>query len=218
MEVPTKPDFALENTGSAEGQTLLTVTDAAKNKIASVLATQDPPVHALRISSPFRGKYSMNLEPEGKPDLDDTVLHFEGFDVYIDPASVSLVEGATVDWVETFGGGGFQFTNPNDKPKRPEPKPVPEGAEGDRWRRIQEVLDEEINPAVAGHGGYISLIDVQGDTVFVEMGGGCQGCAMSRMTLKQGVERVLKTHFPEIDEILDVTDHAGGRNPYYTAS
>lgn len=214
MSIPMSPELSLD--APAGTPQLLTITDAAKNKIASVLGGQDPPVHALRVSSPFRGKYSMNLEPEGKPDLDDTVLHFDGFDVYIDAASVSLVEGASVDWVETFGGGGFQFTNPNDQPKRPPKKEAPEGPEGDRWRLIQQIIDDEINPMVAGHGGYINLIDLQGDTLFIEMGGGCQGCAMSKMTLKQGVERTIKAHVPDIDEIFDVTDHAEGRNPYYS--
>lgn len=191
----------------------LLFSDAAREKVASVLATQDPPVRAIRVSSPFRGRYSMNLEPDGNPAPDDTVLALGAFEVYVDPASLPHVDGASVDWVEQFGGGGFKFTPPEIQTA---PRPTaPEGSDGEIWRRIQQVLDEEVNPAVAAHGGVITLIDVRGSTVYVEMGGGCQGCAMSRMTLKQGVERLLKASVPEIEELLDVTDHAGGRNPYY---
>lgn len=82
-------------------------------------------------------------------------------------------------------------------------------------QRVQQILDEEINPQVAAHGGYISLLDVQGTRVFIQLGGGCQGCAMSAATLKHGVEATLKTQIPEITEILDTTDHAAGSNPFF---
>jgi Fe-S cluster biogenesis protein NfuA len=82
-------------------------------------------------------------------------------------------------------------------------------------KRVQEILDDEINPQVAAHGGYISLLDVQGTRVFIQLGGGCQGCAMSAATLKHGVEATLKAHIPEITEILDTTDHAAGSNPFF---
>lgn len=92
------------------------------------------------------------------------------------------------------------------------PKP---GLETDTGKRVRQVLDERINPAVAGHGGHISLIDVRGSRVFLRLEGGCQGCGMAGVTLKQGVESEIKRAAPEIQEILDVTDHASGTNPYY---
>jgi Fe-S cluster biogenesis protein NfuA len=85
-------------------------------------------------------------------------------------------------------------------------------------RRVQEVFDGRINPAVAMHGGFVQLIDVQGNTVFIQMGGGCQGCGMADVTLKQGIEVEIRAAVPEVGEILDTTDHAAGRNPYYTPS
>jgi len=84
--------------------------------------------------------------------------------------------------------------------------------------KIQYLLDTAINPAVAGHGGRVSLIDVKGNVVYLQMGGGCQGCGQADVTLKQGVERMIREEVPEVLEILDVTDHAGGRNPYYAPS
>lgn len=84
--------------------------------------------------------------------------------------------------------------------------------------RVQKVLDTVINPAVAAHGGIVNLIDVANNTVFLEFGGGCQGCGMINVTLKYGVERTIREEVPEVGEILDTTDHASGRNPYYAPS
>ena len=83
---------------------------------------------------------------------------------------------------------------------------------------VQRVLDAEINPSVAEHGGVIRLIDVQENRVFIQMGGGCQGCGQANVTLKFGIENVIRASVPEVAEILDVTDHAAGRNPYHTPS
>jgi Fe/S biogenesis protein NfuA len=202
--------------GLKQEKPVLNVTDEAKLKIRSILESQEPPSRTIRVSSTPGGKFSMNLEPDGKPQLEDSVLPYEGFEVFVDGSSLPQVEGATLNWVDTYGGGGFQFTAP-EKPK-PVRKAVPEGEQGEIWRGIESVLDAEINPMVASHGGHIGLIDYQDNVVYVEMSGGCQGCAMSKLTLKQGVERALREHYPEIEEVLDVTDHAGGRNPYYTGA
>ncbi len=82
--------------------------------------------------------------------------------------------------------------------------------------KVQRILDEEVNPAIAMHGGTISILDVQAGIVYVKMGGGCHGCASSTATLKQGVEQTVKARVPEVVEILDTTDHASGTNPYYS--
>jgi len=84
--------------------------------------------------------------------------------------------------------------------------------------RVQELIDTMINPAVAGHGGYVELIDVQDNRVYLQMGGGCQGCGAADVTLKSGIERLIKEELPEIEEVLDTTDHASGENPYYQPS
>jgi Fe/S biogenesis protein NfuA len=90
------------------------------------------------------------------------------------------------------------------------------GNGGDLKSRVQDVIDSMINPAVAGHGGFVELIDVQDNRVYLQMGGGCQGCGAADITLKAGIERLLKEEIPEIAEVLDTTDHAAGANPYYT--
>ena len=92
------------------------------------------------------------------------------------------------------------------------PKP---GLRTPTGQAIQRLFDDQINPAVASHGGYITLLDVSEATVYIRMEGGCQGCGMSHITLKQGVETEVRRVAPSIQEVLDVTDHAEGKNPYY---
>ena len=84
--------------------------------------------------------------------------------------------------------------------------------------RVQQVLDTEVNPSIATHGGVIRLLDVTDNMVYLQLGGGCQGCGMADVTLKQGVEIAIRAAVPEVGEILDTTDHAAGQNPYYTPS
>jgi Fe-S cluster biogenesis protein NfuA len=87
--------------------------------------------------------------------------------------------------------------------------------EDDIKKKVQAVFDKEINPAIAMHGGFVELIDVKGNEVFIRMGGGCQGCGMADVTLKQGIEKSIRQMVPEVGAIMDTTDHAAGRNPYY---
>jgi Fe/S biogenesis protein NfuA len=83
--------------------------------------------------------------------------------------------------------------------------------------KVQELVDTSINPAIAAHGGWVELLDVKDSVVYLQMGGGCQGCGAADITLKAGIERLIKEELPEITEVLDTTDHAAGDNPYYTA-
>ena len=98
----------------------------------------------------------------------------------------------------------------------PRSQPRDDAAEAALRERVEECIREQINPALDAHGGYIELLEVNGTRLFIHMGGGCQGCAMSTATLKQGVETMLRSEVPEISEVLDTTDHAAGENPYFT--
>ena len=91
-------------------------------------------------------------------------------------------------------------------------------SEGDLKWAIRDLLEREINPAVAQHGGYVELIDVRRNNVYLRLGGGCQGCGAADVTLKQGIEKAIRELVPRVGEILDTTDHAAGRNPYYAPS
>jgi len=87
--------------------------------------------------------------------------------------------------------------------------------EMDVEQAIEQLLETHINPALASHGGFVTLVKVEDQNVFIEMGGGCQGCAASKMTMKNGVEAAIREICPTVQEIVDVTDHAAGDNPYY---
>lgn len=87
--------------------------------------------------------------------------------------------------------------------------------EGEIRRKVQDLFDREINPALGSHGGSVELVDVKGNSIYVRLGGGCQGCASAKMTLKMGIERILRERIPELGEVLDATDHTSGNNPYY---
>jgi Fe-S cluster biogenesis protein NfuA len=84
-------------------------------------------------------------------------------------------------------------------------------------KKIQELFTSQINPAIASHGGWVELIDVKGNEVFIRMGGGCQGCGMANVTLRNGIEKAIRQAVPDVGAIMDTTDHASGRNPYYQA-
>lgn len=88
-------------------------------------------------------------------------------------------------------------------------------AESEIREKVKNLLENEINPALGMHGGWVELLDVKKNSVFLKLGGGCQGCASASMTLKMGIEKVIRERIPEVGEILDATDHASGRNPYY---
>ena len=101
-----------------------------------------------------------------------------------------------------------------DSERRAELKSAP--LTEDTRRLIEEVLERNINPALASHGGWVKLVRIDGQDVFVEMGGGCQGCASSRATMKFGIERAIKEAAPSVRNVVDATDHEAGSNPYYT--
>jgi Fe-S cluster biogenesis protein NfuA len=81
--------------------------------------------------------------------------------------------------------------------------------------KVQDLLENEVNPALGNHGGFVELIDVKKNAVYLKLGGGCQGCGSAKMTLKLGIERIIRERIPEVGDILDTTDHAAGRNPYF---
>lgn len=127
--------------------------------------------------------------------------------MYISDDQKQYFDGANLDFKDGLHGSGFAFSN---TPK------VPKEYEGTMAEKVVQVIEEEINPGIAGHGGFVSLIDVKGTDVIIQMGGGCQGCGMADVTLKNGIEVALKNAIPEITNIYDVTDHADGKNPYYS--
>jgi len=188
-------------------------TESAQRKLKSYLDAQknnDGQVLRIRVSGggPMGFSYQFFLDDEKTVPAGDVKETFGSIRVVADAASAKQLEGSTVDWVESVSGSGFKVENPNQK-----------GADlsSPTAKKIQELLDNEINPAVAAHGGVVQLVSVEGSRAYVRLGGGCHGCGMANVTLKQGVEVRIKEAVPEIEEVLDVTDHAHGSNPYYNS-
>ncbi|MFY9610477.1 MAG: NifU family protein [Blastocatellia bacterium] len=136
--------------------------------------------------------------------------------VELDGYNVAVTQSGAEDWRQLgkrIGSAIRNFLNP-----------APEIPEGERLApehirsRVQQVLDEMINPGVAAHGGFVELLDVQDDNVFIRMGGGCQGCGAADVTLKMGIEKLIREQVPQVREILDTTDHGSGQNPFYAPS
>jgi len=150
-------------------------------------------------------------------DLAEKLLNIPGImKVEINNNLVDVTQGGAEDWRQLgkrVGTAIRAFLNP-----------LPEVPEGERVSsdivrtKVQQVLDDMINPGVASHGGFVELLDVQGDNIFIRMGGGCQGCGAADVTLKMGIERLIREHVPQVREILDTTDHGSGMNPYYAPS
>jgi Fe/S biogenesis protein NfuA len=189
-------------------------TDAAREQIRGFIEEDEETDLAVRVRvrnpSPVSPEYEMALIESGERESEDEVFDGGGFDVVVDPESARILGGTEVDWVDSLDGSGFQFTNPNIKPLGTEP------LSGPLADRVQQVLEQRINPGIAMHGGAVSLVDIRDNVVYLRMSGGCQGCGMASVTLTQGIKQVLQEAVPEIVEIRDVTDHASGTNPYFS--
>ncbi|HEX7090832.1 MAG TPA: NifU family protein [Longimicrobiales bacterium] len=193
---------------------MLTFTETARRMVRSFMAEGYEEQPALRVAvrgSPFAPEYELSLVDD-EPGADDVVLDGGGFRVLVDRESAGRLEGSTIDYVERAGEVGFEVRSPNGRPAGGGAAPS-----GPLAERVRQVIEQRINPAIAAHGGYITLMDVKDDVVYIEMSGGCQGCGMARVTLRHGVERMIREAVPEVARIEDVTDHASGQNPYYAA-
>jgi Fe/S biogenesis protein NfuA len=199
---------------------VLTVTDTARDKILELRQQEDEPDQlGLRVEvTGVRGvEYTYDLTFDPLADADESagdLIEKQGdLPVIIPSESIDALRGATLDMPSTNGQAGLVLRNPN----RPDPL---SGAHlelsGTPDEKVCQLLDQQINPALAMHGGFAALDRVEGDVAYVTMGGGCQGCAVSAMTLREGIARSIKEAIPELQDVVDVTDHSQGENPYYT--
>lgn len=172
----------------------------------------DRPLHEGRVVRCRRVE-----DAEGSPLLEALFAIDDVREVVISGGSLSIAKDGDRPWQQlgpaigqairgAFAGGG-----PLVRDDYAEPTP----AEGEIRAAVEKVLTEQINPQIASHGGHVNVTDVQGTTVYVVMGGGCQGCASASATLRGGVEKAIRQHVPAVTEIVDVTDHASGSSPYY---
>ena len=154
--------------------------------------------------------YDLSFQVTTKADLSDSVRNHDGLRVIIPAKDVVNVSGATLDLED----GGLVLRNPN------KPKPFTMDGmitDGELADQIRSLLTAEINPALAAHGGFVTFVGLDDDNAaYLSMGGGCQGCSMSRMTMIDGVQTQLKAELPSLTKVVDVTDHTAGANPYYS--
>ncbi|MFN2145460.1 MAG: NifU family protein [Anaerolineales bacterium] len=204
---------------SEKQEQLMVLTQSAIDKIAELMASRGKGPMAVRVIVHLGGAgggqsefkfVDLDTKEEG-----DTVLEMGPFPMYLDTQAAVALKGAEVDYDEHKYATGFhiEYENPLESYLASKRK---DWGDDPIANKVQQVVDDQINPGVAGHGGWVLLLDVKGDTAYVEMGGGCRGCAISQMTLKDGIERIITEEVPEITRVLDTTDHASGENPYYT--
>ncbi len=200
--------------------TIVEITDAARDKILALRESEGlPDLHlGLRITGvgPQGFVYEtafLRAEDIGSTDI---VEDHGGLPVAIALDSVEGLRGAVLDLSGDGTGPGLVMRNPNV------PTPTLEGGDlgdleltGTPEEKVRTLLAERINPAIASHGGVAHLVAVEGSVAQLELGGGCQGCGLAAVTLRQGIERAILEAIPEITEVVDVTDHSMGTNPFY---
>jgi Fe/S biogenesis protein NfuA len=207
-----------------ETTTMIQLTDEARARIQALMdagAVRDP---ALRITlatgedgavrSPMDREYAISLVEREDKQKTEIAINLEGIRVLLNLDTSTLLSGATISWSDE--AGGFRVETP--RPNRP-PTTVTSsggaGLSGPLAERVQAVFDTLVNPRIAAHGGAVELVDVADDVIYVRMTGGCQGCAASALTLRQGIDRMVREEIPEVRDIVDLTDHDAGVNPYY---
>ncbi|MCL4449120.1 MAG: NifU family protein [Actinobacteria bacterium] len=210
----------------------LTVTENAADVIMTARSTEpdaDDLALWIDINGVSNGAYAYNLYFQSIKDAtgNDAVQFVGELPIVLPAPSREKLRGATLDFSndgQDGTDGGLVILNPNTpssglsaSPASPLGDQVSEGqgADTEFGITVAKVLDDEINPAIAAHGGYAQLVAVENDIVYLRLGGGCQGCGLARVTLSQGIEVALKEAVPRIKAVIDVTDHANGTNPYY---
>lgn len=208
---------ALESMNVAVSQPVIAVTARA---IATIVALQadEPDCEGLALWVEVTGSkgqdflYDLTFAPVDTAVEGDAVFSQGELRVVVPASSVDALMGATVDLPSGEDGGGLVLRNPN----HPDPLAgVQLDLSGDLAERASQIITHMINPSLATHGGFATLVGVDEDKVYLTMGGGCHGCAASELTLRAGIARTMKEHLPEVREVIDVTDHATGDHPYF---
>ena len=191
---------------------MINLSESAQNYFRHLLQTQGGDAVGIRVSAihPGTPRADARLEFCESGDLlgDEWSLECEGFTLFVDAPSVRFLEGAQVDYLTQATGGQLTIRAPKIKGDAPK-------QDASMVERVQYLLDSEINPMLAAHKGQVSLEEVTSEgVVLLRFGGGCHGCSMVDVTLKQGVEKTLMERIPEITAVRDATDHATGEAPY----
>ncbi|MCA0900996.1 Fe-S biogenesis protein NfuA [Microbulbifer agarilyticus] len=191
----------------------VTITESAQEYLRDLLAKQDCEGIAIRmfVSNPGtpNAETCIAYSRPGEEKEGDLEMQLDGFKAFFEGRSVPYLDEARVDYSADKMGGQLTIRAPNSRmPKVTDDSPIED--------RINYVLYSEVNPGLASHGGQVSLVEVTEDMFAVlKFGGGCQGCGMVDMTLKEGVEKTLKEKVPELEGVKDITDHSDKSQAYY---
>lgn len=207
---------------------VLAVTDKARERVLEVRAGEaDGERLALwiEITGEAAGDWTYDLyfDDPAQAHQSDAVQHGDDLTVVIPESSVERMKGATLDMSRDLLNPTLVVLNPN-KPPSAQRMSVQMGAapkgnlEGPVAERVMQVIEQQVNPSIASHGGRAELVSVEEGTAYLRLGGGCVGCGMATVTLSQGIEVAIREAVPEIEHVVDVTDHASGTNPYYEAA
>ena len=205
------------------GERMLGITDAAYDKVMGFLLQEAEPERQamwLEVTGTSGNQWtcSIALKPLDAAAPHDAVVRHRDLAIVVPERDFDKVRGATIDWLDDpFGAGGLRVDNPNT-PSPAIGAPPPADLSGDVPQRVIQVLDQQVNPTIAAHGGRAELVAVEQGTAYLRLGGGCQGCAMATVTLSQGIETAIIQAVPEITSVVDVTDHHSGTNPYFEAA
>lgn len=211
--------MAMDSDTSTPTDLILAVSDAAMATVLGIRGEEpDPDALGLRVEvTGAKGAeytYDLCFHELSAVAEDDVTYVVDDLTVIIPADSVDALRGAELDLPRANGQGGLVIRNPN----RADPLAgITIELTGDVAEQVAQLLEQSVNPALASHGGYASLIGVDEDNnVYVTMGGGCQGCSASAATLKDGIRSSIMEHIPEVREVIDATDHAAGENPFYS--
>ncbi len=211
------PETAAATEPSTATAVIMDVTPEALVKVLDVRSAEaDAEGLALRVEvtgiSGVEYSYALSIDPVAEADDDDVIYAVGDLSVIVPANSVDQLTGATLDLPSNPAQGGLVIRNPN----RPNPL---DGTDIELTGTLEEklvmLLDKRINPALSAHGGSAELVKVEGTEAHILMGGGCQGCAMSAATLREGISVMIAQAIPEITDVIDVTDHSEGENPYF---
>jgi Fe/S biogenesis protein NfuA len=196
----------------------LAITDEALEKVLEFRAgVPEPEKQAMWIEvtgiAGGEWTYNMSLKPIELARPGDAVQENGGLTIVVPAPDIARVRNSTIDWSDDPMQGGLLLLNPNTP--SPEIGGPPPELSGEVADRVVQVIEQQINPAIAAHGGQAELVAVEDDAAYVRLGGGCVGCGMATVTLSQGIEVAITDAVPEIQRVVDVTDHASGTNPYY---
>lgn len=201
---------------------LVNITETAQAYFAQLLLQENVPGTQIRMGVVAAGTPDADVDitfcPPGKQKISDFIQNFQAFRLFIDQSAEAFLAEARIHFEnDGVGGGELTIKAPHLKSATQQAPPLEVTAQWDSATQIEHIIETEINPGLASHGGQVRLLEflTEEGIAILQFGGGCHGCGMANVTLKQGIEKTLTTRLPFVTGVRDVTDHTQGKNPYY---